>query len=140
MINKARANTNLKAFAKLTEVVDGQLRITEDPPVIERIRDPADRWTTRAILMDCYLATLPDDRRLLLHNFRFVDAARKVVGVGSVGTRCSIALLVGRVNGEPLFLQVKEAERVDPRAVPRVEPARQPRRAGRRRSATTCRR
>ncbi len=109
VINKARANTNLKAFAKLTEVVDGQLRITEDPPVIERISDPRIMDHT-SDLMDCYLATLPDDRRLLLHNFRFVDAARKVVGVGSVGTRCSIALLVGRVNGEPLFLQVKEAE------------------------------
>jgi uncharacterized protein (DUF2252 family) len=108
-INKARANTNLRAFEKLTEVVDGRLQIAEDPPVIERITDPRIVDHTSE-LMDCYLATLPDDRRLLLHNFRFVDAARKVVGVGSVGTRCSIVLLVGRVNGEPLFLQVKEAE------------------------------
>ena len=77
--------------------------------MIERIRDPRIMDHTSE-LMDCYLATLPDDRRLLLHNFRFVDAARKVVGVGSVGTRCSIVLVVGRVNNEPLFLQVKEAE------------------------------
>jgi uncharacterized protein (DUF2252 family) len=109
IIAKARANTNQRAFEKLAHVVDGNLQLIENPPVVERIRDLAVLGRTTE-LMDCYLASLPEERRVLMRGFRFLDAARKVVGVGSVGTRCAMVMLEGRVNGGPLFLQVKEAE------------------------------
>ena len=109
IIAKARANTNLHAFEKLAHVVDGELELIEKPPVVERIHDPAILGHTND-LMESYLSSLSAERQLLMRGFRFVDAARKVVGVGSVGTRCFMVLLEGRVNGGPLFLQVKEAE------------------------------
>ena len=115
-IAKARSKDSLRAFGKLTEAVDGELRIRNDPPVIVPIHELFDAEQHRALdealqtLIRSYRATLPDDRRHLLERFRYVDAARKVVGVGSVGTRAWIVLLLGRDNADPLFLQFKEAE------------------------------
>jgi len=107
-IEKARHRTSLQALDKLTRVVDGRRQIIEDPPLVHRLPDEEvdrlHRFLTR------YRSTLDDDRRHLLSQYRFVDAARKVVGVGSVGTRCYILLLEGRIDRDPLFLQVKEAQ------------------------------
>jgi uncharacterized protein (DUF2252 family) len=112
---KARTKDSLQALSKLAEQVDGRYRIVSQPPVLIPLRDmapgllPAD---TDAMLRDKfreYRATLQPDRRHLLEQFEIVDVARKVVGVGSVGTRCFIALLQGRDAGDPLFMQAKEA-------------------------------
>jgi uncharacterized protein (DUF2252 family) len=97
---KAHTRDSLQALSKLAELADGQYRIVSQPPVIM----PALHDQFRA-----YRATLPDDRRTLLERFQIVDAARKVVGVGSVGTRAFIVLLEGRDAHDPLFLQIKEA-------------------------------
>jgi len=114
---KAEAKDSIKAFKKLTTVVDGRLRIISDPPLIVRAVDLLPPGQAEQVLgrvhglVGGYSATLPDDRRQLLEGYRVVDVARKVVGVGSVGTRCWIVLLEGRSTAEdPLFLQVKEAE------------------------------
>jgi uncharacterized protein (DUF2252 family) len=113
---KAQAKGNMKAFAKLTEQVDGEYRIKSDPPVVVPLSDlfqGEDAEEMRAWLEDrvrVYRRTLQPDRRRLLESYRLVDFARKVVGVGSVGTRCWIALLLGRDDADPLFIQVKEAE------------------------------
>jgi uncharacterized protein (DUF2252 family) len=115
-IAKTRAKGSLRAFAKLTETVDGELRIRNDPPRVIRIHDLAPPEVRDAVqeqlrqVMRDYRSTLNEDRRVLLERFRFVDAARKVVGVGSVGTRAWIALFLGRDEGDPLFLQLKEAQ------------------------------
>ncbi|MEU1285242.1 DUF2252 domain-containing protein [Kitasatospora sp. NPDC005856] len=107
---KARGRTNLQALAKLTEPgPDGTPRIVSDPPLLEPM-DPEELPRLRQILLD-YRDTLAEERATLLDRFELVHAARKVVGVGSVGTRCHIGLFRGRATGEPLFLQVKEAER-----------------------------
>ena len=115
-IAKARSKDSLRAFGKLTETVDGELRIRRDPPVIIPIKElfapelhDALEEALRGVLRS-YRATLSEDRRRLLERFRYVDAARKVVGVGSVGTRAWIMLLLGRDDEDPLFLQFKEAE------------------------------
>ena len=113
---KAQAKDNMKAFEKLTEQVDGEYRIKSDPPVVVAMRDllpEAEVEEMRGWLEDrirVYRRTLQPDRRHLLESYRFVDFGRKVVGVGSVGTRCWIALFLGRDSSDPLFLQVKEAE------------------------------
>ncbi len=112
---KTRAKDSLRAFAKLTEIVDGEPRIVADPPVVTPIEDVlGDRMHEfEAFLhsvLRSYRRTLPGDRRRLLERFRYVHAARKVVGVGSVGTRAFIMLLLGRDGDDPLFLQFKEAE------------------------------
>ncbi|MFE1443176.1 DUF2252 domain-containing protein [Streptomyces sp. NPDC058739] len=106
-LTRARRRTSLHALGKLTEVVDGRRRIIQDPPLIE----PAGVSDTAAIrkIFSDYRSTLSEERRLLLDRYRFVDAARKVVGVGSVGMRCFIVLLAGRDADDPLFLQIKEA-------------------------------
>jgi hypothetical protein len=115
-VAKARAKDSLSAFNKLTEVVDGERRIIGNPPLISPISELAgdgDAEKARealATLLRSYRRTLSGDRRKLLERFRFVDAARKVVGVGSVGTRAWIVLMVGRDNEDPLFLQAKEAQ------------------------------
>ena len=111
---KAQTKDSLKAFAKLTQEVDGEPRIISDPPLIVPIHELAgdrDRDAITEELMDLfrgYRRSLQPDRRTLLEGYRFVDLARKVVGVGSVGTRCWIMLMLGRDNGDPLFLQIKE--------------------------------
>ena len=115
-IAKARSKDSLRAFGKLTETVDGELRIRNDPPVIVPIHELFDAKHHKALnealrtLIRSYRSTLSGDRRQLLERFRYVDAARKVVGVGSVGTRAWIMLMLGRDNADPLFLQFKEAE------------------------------
>jgi uncharacterized protein (DUF2252 family) len=114
-LDKARGKTRLKAFAKLTRVVDGERRIVADPPLITPIEDlapPEARERTKDVaeeFLRAYSATLPADHRRLIERFRYAHAARKVVGVGSVGTRAWIILLLGP-DGEPLFLQSKEAQ------------------------------
>ncbi|MER6343705.1 DUF2252 domain-containing protein [Streptomyces sp. NPDC001595] len=108
-LTRARRRTSLQALDKLTEVVDGRRRIIHDPPLLEPAGAP-DTAALRKIFSD-YRSTLTEERRLLLDRYRFVDAARKVVGVGSVGTRCFIVLLIGRDADDPLFLQIKEARK-----------------------------
>ena len=114
---KTRTKDSLKAFSKLTEVVDGELRFISDPPLIEPIEEifgseDAEQITEQIRnVIRSYRRTLPGDRRKLLERYRFVHGARKVVGVGSVGTRAWIALFVGRDTGDPLILQLKEAQR-----------------------------
>jgi uncharacterized protein (DUF2252 family) len=113
---KARTKDSMKAFSKLTETVDGDCRIASDPPLIEPLRDlvddgiDADELENELTkLLGAYRRTLQGDRRQLLDSFRYVDLARKVVGVGSVGTRCWIMLMLGSDGADPLFLQIKEA-------------------------------
>jgi uncharacterized protein (DUF2252 family) len=115
--SKAYTKDSLKAFSRLTRKVDGELRIVSDPPLVVPIAELVDEaLTTEEILAELtslfreYRASLQGDRRKLLEGYRIVDVARKVVGVGSVGTRAWIVLLVGRDETDPLFLQVKEAE------------------------------
>ena len=119
LLDKARTRDSIQALAKLGEIIDGMPRIVSDPPIVTPIRE----WsTTKGMrpeevragvdrLLDAYRATLPSDRADLLDRFEVVDIARKVVGVGSVGTRAFIVLLTGRDAQDPLFLQVKEATR-----------------------------
>ncbi|TDT97446.1 uncharacterized protein (DUF2252 family) [Streptomyces sp. 846.5] len=114
---QARTRDNLQAFDKLTELVDGERRITSDPPLVtplaELLGDEDDRAGLQDAISDLiqrYGRTLPSDRQHLLREFAVVDMARKVVGVGSVGTRCWIILLLGRDGEDPLFLQAKEAD------------------------------
>ena len=115
---KARTKDSMKAFAKLTQLVDGEPRIVSDPPLIVSAADLAHDAGIQFEQLESvihelyreYRRTLQDDRRHLLEQFRMVDLARKVVGVGSVGTRCWILLLLGRDGDDPLFLQIKEAQ------------------------------
>jgi uncharacterized protein (DUF2252 family) len=115
-IAKARTKDSMRAFNKLTTRVDGRVQLVSDPPLIvplaelfpgpegESLRD-----LLRSVVRK-YSQTLPRDRRRLLEGFELVDFGRKVVGVGSVGTRAWILLLTGRDGQDPLFLQAKEAE------------------------------
>jgi uncharacterized protein (DUF2252 family) len=107
-VDKARRRTNLRALEKLTQVRDGRRVIVDDPPVVEHVTDIT--MTSVLGLLEGYAETLSDDRRSLLAEFDLVDAARKVVGVGSVGTRCYVMVGQGRAGLDPLILQVKEAE------------------------------
>jgi uncharacterized protein (DUF2252 family) len=116
-LSKARGRTSLQAMSKLTEVVDGRRRFISDAPAIIPLRElgavyglDADqlRSAMDKQLAD-YRSTLSETKRRLLDRFELVDIARKVVGVGSVGTRAFVVLLRGRDEGDPLFLQVKEA-------------------------------
>jgi uncharacterized protein (DUF2252 family) len=115
-IAKAAARTNLQAAAKLTRLVDGEPRFVRQPPVVELLADllPDDQRHRLehglADLVASYAKSLLPERRFLLSQFRVADMARKVVGVGSVGTRCWILLLVGRDVQDPLILQAKEAQ------------------------------
>jgi uncharacterized protein (DUF2252 family) len=117
VIEKSRTKDSMHAFEKLTHFVDGQPRIISDPPLIVPMDDLVPAETEREALEEemrnlirSYRRTLETDRRHLLEEFRFVDLARKVVGVGSVGTRAWIALMLGADEQDPLFLQVKEAQ------------------------------
>ncbi len=114
---KARTNDSMRGLAKLTRMVDGQPRILSDPPLLVPIDELIPAGTGRTALVSqltgliaSYRRTLETDRRYLLEQFEFCDMARKVVGVGSVGTRCWIILMLGRDDADPLFLQVKEAQ------------------------------
>jgi uncharacterized protein (DUF2252 family) len=105
--SEARQRTSLQALPKLTTVRHGRRVILEDPPLVSRLTDEQVQQARRSVR--AYLATLDEDRRLLLNRYELVDAALKVVGVGSVGTRCFIVLLAGKADLDPLFLQIKEA-------------------------------
>jgi uncharacterized protein (DUF2252 family) len=113
---KARTKDSMTAFSKLTEVVDGKPRIVDESPLIVPARqlasgDEFERlWGLLEGVLRGYRETLEFDRRVLLENFELTDLAHKVVGVGSVGTRAWIALMLGRDGQDPLFLQVKEAD------------------------------
>ncbi|MCT7356261.1 DUF2252 domain-containing protein [Streptomyces sp. 15-116A] len=111
---RARTRTHLQAFEKLTRVTADGRRITPDPPLITPLRDllddPATEEKALREVLDQYARSLSSERRHLLRRFRLVDVARKVVGVGSVGTRCWIVLLLGRDDDDPLLLQAKEAQ------------------------------
>jgi uncharacterized protein (DUF2252 family) len=108
-VQKARGRDSLHALSKLTTVVDGRRRISDDPPLLVRMPEGDEIRAQINAILESYKRTLQEDRRHLLERYRFVDAARKVVGVGSVGTRAYVVLLEGRDQDDPLFLQVKEA-------------------------------
>ena len=113
---KARHKTSLRAVKKLTTVVDGEPCFRSIPPLLVRFSDlhdptdPRDQSDYVRDLLDAYVTSLDDDRRYLFSTYRFVDMARKVVGVGSVGTRAWVMLFVGRGGADPLILQMKEAQ------------------------------
>ncbi|MEV2197500.1 DUF2252 domain-containing protein [Streptomyces phaeochromogenes] len=115
-VTKARGRDSLQAFGKLTRVVDGQIRIAAVPPLITPLQDLLQGVERDALekevhrLIERYGHTVQSDRRALLQQYRVADMARKVVGVGSVGTRCWIVLLLGRDDRDPLLLQAKEAD------------------------------
>jgi uncharacterized protein (DUF2252 family) len=112
--DRARGKDHLQAVTRFTEVVDGRRRIVADPPLIVPLDEYADllggdpEALARQVFLD-YLASVRDDVRALLDRYTYVDSAIKVVGVGSVGTRCLIVLLQGADENDLLFLQVKEA-------------------------------
>ncbi|MEV4921551.1 DUF2252 domain-containing protein [Streptomyces roseoverticillatus] len=114
-LETARGRDHLHAFQHLTVVVDGTRRIAADPPLLVPLGDlmtddrRAELEGRLRVLVERYGRSLASDRRHLLHQFRMADAARKVVGVGSVGTRCWIVLMLGRDDDDPLILQAKEA-------------------------------
>ena len=115
-VKKAGKKNNLRAFDRLVRVVDGEPRIISDPPLLVPARelvseDQAQELEERILeLLGRYRESLKGDRRHLLDSYRFVEMARKVVGVGSVGTRAWVVLMMGRDGQDPLFLQAKEAE------------------------------
>ena len=117
-VRRAQHRTNLEALPELTELVDGKRRIIDDPPLIHHL--PDDDEVVAQDVFARYRQTLPVERRTLLDRYTAVDVVRKVVGVGSVGTRCYLLLLLGDAGGDPLFLQVKEAEHsvLEPHTVP----------------------
>ncbi len=106
VFTKARQRDGMRAFEKLTAIVDGRRVIMEDPPVITHVE--GDLGVLQKVFTD-YRATMPEHRRAFLERYRFVDFALKVVGVGSVGTRCYVLVLEGRDENDPLILQAKEA-------------------------------
>ena len=113
---KAKRKDRLRAFAKLAREVDGEPRLISDPPLLVPVEELLPERDARELqaairgLIREYRATLPGDLRDLVEQYRYVDLARKVVGVGSVGTRAWIVLMLGRDGDDPLFLQVKEAQ------------------------------
>jgi uncharacterized protein (DUF2252 family) len=115
-VAKARTSDSVKALSKLTTTVDGELRIASDPPLIQTLEDllpgqEGDQYRASLhFLLRQYRSTLDRDRREALEGFRIVDLARRVGGVGSVGTRAWIFLMLGRDSQDPLFLQFKEAQ------------------------------
>ncbi len=114
-VRKARRRTSVRSFDKLAEVIDGRPRLRSDPPLLVPLRELAEQASSDALeervrtSYDEYRSTLSDEMRALLARYEMVDMALKVVGVGSVGTRCFVVLLIGRDLDDPLLLQVKEA-------------------------------
>ncbi|MET0144082.1 MAG: DUF2252 family protein, partial [Ilumatobacteraceae bacterium] len=113
---KAESKDSLRALSKLTRVVDGRPQFVSEPPLVVRLDElfgpeEAARFTGQVgTLVRSYTSTLSTDRRRLVERFRFTDIARKVVGVGSVGTRAWVVLMLGRDDDDPLLLQFKEAQ------------------------------
>jgi uncharacterized protein (DUF2252 family) len=116
-VAKAHSKDHMRAFTKLTERANGSIRIKAQPPLIMPIEDlmpgadAGEFHEAMGGLLEDYRDSLPHDRRMLFDRYRYVHLARKVVGVGSVGTRAWVILLVGRDDDDPLFLQAKEAQR-----------------------------
>ncbi len=113
LIAKARQRTNTQVLEKMADLVDDQHRIVEQRPFIVRETHTEDgRPVSEALddFLQSYLESLGWDRRHLLERYQIIDVARKVVGVGSVGTRCWVILMKGLGDGDPLFLQIKEAQ------------------------------
>jgi uncharacterized protein (DUF2252 family) len=112
---KGHRHDRMLALARLTTTIHGERRFISDPPLIVPLAELDDREDEAGLeslvhaLFRRYRRTLPAERQTLIERFRYVDLARKVVGVGSVGTRCWAMLLLGRDDGDPLFLQIKEA-------------------------------
>ncbi len=110
MFRKARLRTSKREVGRLAVMVDDQPHIREDPPLIFPVKDSRVRSNMCSLLGD-YTKSLSPDRRVLLDRYHVIDVAYRVVGVGSVGTRCLVALLLGDGEDDPLFLQLKEANR-----------------------------
>ena len=111
--DKARKGTHMQVLSKLTDLVDDKYRLRDDAPfIVHETQTKNGRPLNEALgmFLDSYFDSLADDRKNLLKHYRIVDAARKVVGVGSVGTRCWIIFMTGSENDDPLFLQLKEAQ------------------------------
>jgi uncharacterized protein (DUF2252 family) len=115
-LEKARTRDSVGSFKKMTESVDGRLRFASQPPLIVPVRElPLDEETSADLegwiskVLAAYSRTLLSDRRHLISQYKFMDIARKVVGVGSVGTRAWVVLMLGIDHGDPLILQAKEA-------------------------------
>ncbi len=108
IFSKARQRDGMRAFESLTGVVEGRRVILDDPPVITHVGTAAELKALEKVFTD-YRATMPENRRDFLERYRFVDFALKVVGVGSVGSRCYVVVLQGRDENDPLILQAKEA-------------------------------
>jgi uncharacterized protein (DUF2252 family) len=111
--SKARTRTHLQVLGKLTDLVEDKFRLREAAPFI--VRETHTQFgrpieEALGLFLESYIASLADDRKNLLHHYRIVDVARKIVGVGSVGTRCWILFLSGNHSRDPLFIQVKEAQ------------------------------
>ncbi len=107
-IDRARRRTSFQVFPKMTEELNGHYSIKDDPPLITHSYDDEFIESVQKLL-ERYRESLPDDRNVLLRHYRLVDIAQKVVGVGSVGTRCYVMLFLGDDANDPLFLQIKEA-------------------------------
>ena len=105
---KSSRRTHVELLPRLTQEVNGQIFIKDDPPLITRLEDNELAQMLRMVVEE-YRESLRNDRNLLLSKYRYVDAALKVVGIGSVGTRCYVVLMMGRDSSDPLFLQIKEA-------------------------------
>jgi uncharacterized protein (DUF2252 family) len=110
---KARSRTHMQVLDKLTDIVDDKYRLREDAPfIVRQTHTKAGRTINEAmeLFLGSYLHTLANDRKKLLYNYRVVDVVQKIVGVGSVGTRCWVVFLMGNHDNDPLFLQIKEAQ------------------------------
>ncbi|TVQ09823.1 MAG: DUF2252 domain-containing protein [Leptolyngbya sp. DLM2.Bin27] len=113
MLAKARERNHLQVLDRMTDLVDDRHHIIEAPPLVVRAETLGEGSTVAAAietLLESYVASLSGDRRFLLSRYRLLDVARRVVGVGSVGTRCWVAYLEGKDASDPLFLQIKEAQ------------------------------
>lgn len=113
IMSKAKERTHMQVLGKLTDIVDDKFRLKVNAPFIVRETHtqagiPIDE--ALGLFLESYFLSLADDRKALLQHYRIVDVARKVVGVGSVGTRCWIIFLTGNNSDDPLFLQLKEAQ------------------------------
>lgn len=106
---KSRQRSSLQMFPKLTIQVDGRYRLKQDPPLIAHLDDEELAHQLKG-LVEAYRPTVQEDRRVLLNKYLCIDVAQKVVGVGSVGTRCYVVLLLGNDSNDPLLLQIKEAQ------------------------------
>jgi len=112
-LKKAKKGSHLQVLEKMTDLVDNKERIVESAPFVVRETKTEEGMPIREAMgtfLQQYLASLPPSRKQLLERYQILDVARKVVGVGSVGTRCWVVFMRGVDEGDPLFLQFKEAE------------------------------